>query len=146
MRSLISTIAGKGLYIALAITFLWFGGMKFTTYEAEAIKGLLENSPILFVLLKVFSTQAASCLIGLVEVTVAILLLARFVSPKLSALGAVGAVITFLLTLTFFFSTPGVFIGGLQISVTPGQFLLKDIVLLTASIWALNESLNASKN
>ncbi len=45
---------------------------------------------------------------------------------------------TYLITLTFFFSTPGVAeatAGGFPaISAMPGQFLLKDLVLLAASL------------
>jgi uncharacterized membrane protein YkgB len=45
---------------------------------------------------------------------------------------------TYLITLTFFFSTPGVAettAGGFPaISALPGQFLLKDLVLLAASV------------
>lgn len=139
--------ARYGIYVALIIIFFWFGGMKFTAYEAGAIKGLIANSPFVSFLLDVFSEQGASNFIGSIEIAVGLLLGARIVSPKLSALGALGAIGTFLLTLTFFFSTPGVFladVGGPAISVLPGQFLLKDLVLLAASIWALNDSLTAN--
>jgi len=144
IRTTIAHIADKGLYVALGLVFAWFGAMKFSAYEAGAIEGLIANSPFVGFLLSIFSAQGASNLIGLVELIVAALLLARFVSPKFSALGAVGAIGTFLVTLSFFFSTPGVFqpdVGPLAISVLPGQFLLKDVVLLVASVWALNDSL-----
>ena len=145
-RAALSVIADKGAYVALGIVFLWFGGMKFTAYEAEAIQGLVANSPFTSFLYSFLSVQGASNLIGSVEVIVAILLLARFVSPKLSVVGAAGAVATFLVTFSFFFSTPGVFladVGGPAISVLPGQFLLKDLALLVISLWALNDSLRA---
>lgn len=148
-RNLIHPIAHKGMFVALAIVFLWFGGMKFTAYEAGAIEGLIANSPFISFLLGISSAQGASNLIGTVEIVIAILLAMRFINPKLSALGAAGAAATFLLTSSFFFTTPGVFhaeTGGLAISVLPGQFLLKDIVLLMASLWALNDSLDASGN
>ena len=31
----------------LVIVFLWFGGMKFTAYEAEGIAPFISNSPIM---------------------------------------------------------------------------------------------------
>ena len=31
---------------ALIIVFLWFGGMKFTSYEANAIAPFIANSPV----------------------------------------------------------------------------------------------------
>lgn len=40
------------------------------------------------------------------------------------------------------FTTPGVFqtdVGPLAISVLPGQFLLKDLVLIAALLWALDD-------
>ncbi len=30
----------------LALIFLWFGGMKFTSYEAQGISPLIMNSPL----------------------------------------------------------------------------------------------------
>ncbi|MEP0069560.1 DUF417 family protein [Pyruvatibacter sp.] len=145
-RVALSVIADKGAYVALGIIFLWFGGMKFTTYEAEAIQGLVASSPFTSFLYGLLSVQGVSSLIGSVEIIVAVLLLARFVSPKLSLVGAAGAVATFLVTFSFFFSTPGVFladVGGPAISVLPGQFLLKDLVLLVVSLWAVHDSLVA---
>ena len=56
------------------------------------------------------------------------------------------AVIMFLTTLSFLFSTPGwePSLGGFPaLSVVPGQFLLKDVVLLGAAVWSLGEALNA---
>jgi hypothetical protein len=48
-------------------------------------------------------------------------------------------------TLSFLFTTPGVTAaGGFPVkSVLPGQFLLKDPVLLGASVWTLGDSLAA---
>ncbi|MBN0084588.1 DUF417 family protein, partial [Pseudomonas aeruginosa] len=36
-----------GAYLALAIIYFWFGGMKFTHYEAEGLVPLVSNSPLL---------------------------------------------------------------------------------------------------
>ena len=141
---LLGLATSKGPYIALAIVFLWFGGMKFTAYEAKAIQGLVANSPLISFVYQIFSVQTVSMLIGLVEISIAVLLLGRFVSPRLSALGAIGAAVTFLLTFSFFLSTPGVGLaayGPLAVSVVPGQFLLKDLALLFLSLILLRESL-----
>lgn len=149
LRTALTAIADKGVYVALGIVFLWFGGMKFTAYEAGAIEGLVINSPLTSFLYNFLSLQGVSNLIGATELIIALLLLARFASPKLSLIGAVGAAITFVVTFSFFFSTPGVFlaeVSGPAISVLPGQFLLKDLALLTASLWAVNDSLTAIEN
>jgi len=146
-REILRLAAKNGIFIALAFVFLWFGGMKFTAYEAGAVEGLIANSPFISFLLSMFSAQTVSILIGVVELLIAGLLAARFFAPKLAIIGAAGASLTFLLTFTFFFSTPGVFledVSGPAISVLPGQFLLKDIALLAASLWALNDALEAA--
>ena len=59
-------------------------------------------------------------------------------NPNLSTLGAAMSAATYLITLTFFLSIPGVAeatAGGFPaISAAPGQFLLKDLALLAASL------------
>ncbi|WGI21293.1 DUF417 family protein [Amylibacter sp. IMCC11727] len=143
----LTEIASKGIFATLILVFVWFGAMKFTAYEAGAIRGLVENSPFLGWLYAFLSEGAVSKLIGVAELIIAALLTARFFAPKLAVLGALGAVGTFIVTFSFFFSTPGVFIpetGVLAISVVPGQFLLKDIVLLFASLFALGNALTAA--
>ena len=66
-----------------------------------------------------------------------------------AALGAAMSATTYLITLTFFLSTPGVAeatAGGFPaISAMPGQFLLKDLVLLAASISLLLASVQGSQ-
>lgn len=141
----ITNIAVSGIFAALALVFLWFGGMKFTAYEAGAIRGLAENSPFLGWAYAILSEGAISAVIGTVELAIAGLLAARFFAPRLAVIGAAGATATFALTTSFFLSTPGVFIpetGFLAISVVPGQFLLKDVVLLFASLFALGRALS----
>jgi len=52
----------------------------------------------------------------------------------------------FVTTLTFLFSTPGVIepsLGFPALSVLPGQFILKDTVLLGAAMWTAGESIEA---
>ena len=91
------------------------------------------------------SVAGVSGLIGVIEVTTGLLIAARFFSAKLGALGGAMASGTFLITLSFFFTTPGVAeaaAGGFPvISVLPGQFLLKDLVLLAVSLWIFVDGL-----
>ena len=70
----------------------------------------------------------------------------RPLSARVAAVGSAMAVMMFLTTLSFLFSTPGwePSLGGFPaLSVVPGQFLLKDVVLLGAAVWSLGEALNA---
>jgi uncharacterized membrane protein YkgB len=132
---------------ALIIIFLWFGGMKFTAYEAVGNAPLIEHSPIMSWLLTLFGVQGASYVIGVSELSTAAALILGAFQPIFSILGAVMSSATFLITLTFFVSTPGVAeatAGGFPaISVVPGQFLLKDLVLLAASLCLLFASVRS---
>jgi uncharacterized membrane protein YkgB len=129
---------------AIVIVLIWIGGMKFTAYEAGAIEGLVASSPFVSWLYSVFSLQMTSNLIGSIEILTGLLLVIGLRVPLLGALGALMAASTFALTSTFLFSAPGweASLGGFPaLSVVPGQFLLKDLVLLGASIWLLGQSL-----
>ena len=128
---------------ALVIVFLWFGAMKFTVYEANGIAPFIEHSPLMS-WLGMFGTQGQSYFIGVIELSTALALTVGAFRPLFSALGAVMAAGTYMITLTFFISTPGVAeptAGGFPaISAVPGQFLLKDAVLLAASLVLLSAS------
>ena len=129
---------------ALVVIFLWFGGMKFTAYEAEGIAPFIAHSPLMSWLHILFGIRGASYVIGVLELSTAAALIAGAINPVFSALGAVMSTITYLITITFFISTPGVAeptAGGFPaISAAPGQFLLKDLVLLAASLCLLSAS------
>ena len=49
---------------ALVVIFLWFGCMKFTSYEAMGIAPLMKNSPIMSWIPAVFGVQGGSYFIG----------------------------------------------------------------------------------
>jgi Protein of unknown function, DUF417 len=79
------------------------------------------------------------------EAAIAVLIALRPVSARASALGSALAAGMFATTLSFLLTTPGVWVpllGGFPaLSAVPGQFLLKDVVLLGAALWSLGESL-----
>jgi len=145
--SRVQTLAAFLLRYGLVLVLGWIGAMKFTAYEAEGIKPLVETSPLMSWMYKFLSIQATSNLFGVTEITAAVLIAIRPVSPKLSAIGSVLAVFTFLATLTFLFSLPGweKSLGGFPALSGSGGFLLKDVVLLGASLWTLSDSLSATK-
>jgi uncharacterized membrane protein YkgB len=132
----------------LVIVLGWIGAMKFTAYEAAGIQGLVASSPLMSWMYKVFSLQATSNIIGFAEITAALLIAIRPISARLSAIGSVLAVCTFLATLTFLFSLPGweKSLGGFPALSGAGGFLLKDLVLLGAALFTLGDSLTASKH
>ena len=131
----------------LVLVLGWIGAMKFTTYEAEGIKALVQTSPLMSWMYKLLSLQATSNVIGVAELTAAALIAIRPLSSKLSAIGSVLAVFTFLTTLTFLFSLPGweKSLGGFPALSGSGGFLLKDAVLLGAAFFTLGDSLASEK-
>lgn len=145
------TLEGVGEHIiryGLVIILLWVGALKFTAYEAVGIQGLIANSPLMSWMLSLMSLRTASALIGVTEVTLGVLIATRPFAPFVSAIGSIGAIITFLITLTFVFTTPGVWQPGYGFpfpSPMPGQFLAKDLVMLGASVWTAGEALRAAR-
>ena len=140
-------IGANVLRYGLVIILLSVGALKFTAYEAEGIQGLVANSPLMSWMLDIMSVQGVSALIGIVEIVTALLIATRPFAPMLSAVGSILAIITFLITLTFVLTTPGVWQAGYGFpfpSPMPGQFLLKDLILLGASIWTAGEALRAA--
>jgi reactive chlorine resistance protein C len=139
-----------GMHVArygLVVVLLWIGGMKFTAYEAEGIRPLVANSPLMDWVYKIMSVRGFSSLLGVVEIVVGLLIALRPVWPRGSAVGSGLAVGMFLSTLSFLVSTPGweASLGGFPaLSAMPGQFLLKDVVLLGVSLFTAGEALGAA--
>lgn len=145
------TLEGLGekvIRYGLVIILLWVGALKFTAYEAEGIQGLVANSPLMSWGYSVMSVRSFAGLIGTIEIVLGLLIATRPFAPKVSAIGSLGAIIMFLITLTFVFTTPGVWQPGYGFpfpSPMPGQFLAKDIMLLGAAIWTAGEALCAPR-
>lgn len=130
----------------LVVVLLLIGFLKFTTSEAAGIQPLVAHSPFMSWLYSVLSVQGVSNLIGVIEIAIAVLLALRPVSAKASFIGSLGSIVTFLLTTSFLFSTPGAvqLNHGLPVLGDAGQFLIKDVVLLGASFWTASEALGAA--
>ena len=142
----ITRVGERVLRYGLVLAIGWIGIMKFTGYEAKGIQPLVAHSPLLSWLYHFLSVQELSVGLGFIEVGVAVLIALRPSSTKASAFGSSIAVLMFLTTLSFLFSTPGwePTLGGFPaLSGAVGQFLLKDVVLLGAAIWSLGEAWSA---
>ncbi|MGI8702195.1 MAG: DUF417 family protein [Nocardioidaceae bacterium] len=147
MSSLRSAIAPFGRHFvrcALALILIWVGGLKFAAYEAEAVQALTSESPLLSWVYDIVSVPAFARILGVVEILAGIGIALRPIVPLLSALGSAFAVLLFATTLTFLFTTPGVYTSGgfPQLSPMPGQFLAKDLMLLAVAIWPLGDALS----
>jgi reactive chlorine resistance protein C len=129
----------------LGLIFLWFGCMTFTSYEATGIAPFIMNSPLMGWWHSLLGIQGASTMLGIFEITTGILLALCQIAPRASVVGGAMAVFTFLITLSFFLTTPGVAapMGFPAISGHIGQFLLKDAGLLGISIWLFGGALVA---
>lgn len=143
VRTTVQAIAAIVLRYGLVLVIAWIAMMKFTSYEANGIKPLVAHSPFLGWMYGFLSVQAFSNGLGTVEIIIAILIALRPWSRKASAVGSAAAVLMFLTTLSFLFSTPGwePSLGGFPaLSAAVGQFLLKDVVLLGAALWSFGEA------
>lgn len=139
-----------GLAVArygVALTLLAIGLLKFTAGEAEGIRRLIETSPLLRWMYDVWDVRGASRAIGVVELLAAALIAIRPLSAPLAAMGSAIAAATFVTTLSFLVTAPGVWDRALGFPALggTGQFLVKDVVLLGASLWSLGEALEAPR-
>jgi uncharacterized membrane protein YkgB len=135
---------GAGSYRLLAILrwvmvliFVSFGMQKFTLQSAQGIVQFISNSPFVS-WLSVFGLRGEAYFLGVVEFGIAALLVAGAFSPILSAIGSLMGVLTFAVTWSFFFTTPGVVKWSLSTDPMAwnltGEFIFKDIVLLCVCV------------
>ena len=122
--------------------------MKFSGYEAGAIEGLVASSPLTAWLYSVFSLQGASNLIGAIEIATALAILLAPFNRYIAIAGSAAAIATFAVTSSYLVTAPvwEASLGGFPaLNVVPGQFLLKDIVLLAAAITLFGKALRQDK-
>src|SRR3954452_5293418 len=93
-------VGGGVLRYGLVLLLVGIGLLKFTEAESLAIQPWVAHSPFLGWLYRVASVQAASEAIGVVEITLGMLLAVSRWWPRLSAVGSLGASVTFLVTLS----------------------------------------------
>jgi uncharacterized membrane protein YkgB len=130
----------------LVVVIAWIGALKYTSYEATAIQPLIAHSPVFSWVYSVVSVRGFAAALGTAEIIAALLIAVRPLAPRLSAVGSAMGVLLFASTLSFLFTTPGATAaGGFPVlSVLPGQFLLKDLVLAGAALWTLGDALGAA--
>ncbi|WP_242338254.1 MULTISPECIES: YkgB family protein [unclassified Anaeromyxobacter] len=129
------------LRYGVVFLLLAFGGLKFAGFEAKAIQPLVSNSPFMSWLYAILSVQGVSNLVGVIELAAGLLIASRRFSPVASAIGSALATVIFATTLSFLFTTP----GGLSPQGPAFGFLVKDLVLLGASVYTAAEALRAAR-
>jgi reactive chlorine resistance protein C len=146
--SRIDGIAGILGRYGLVIVIGWIGALKFMNFEANQIQPLVANSPFMGWLYGNFPVYTFSALLGVFEVTAAVLLAIKPIAPTFSIAGSLLAILLFVATISFLFTTPGVGEpagGGFPAISLTGEFLLKDIPLLGLSFWTLADAMRAAK-
>ena len=131
----------------MVLIFLAFGIQKFTPQSAHGIVQYISNSPFVG-WLSIFGVRGEANLLGAVELTTAALLAIGALNPLLLVLGSLMAAATFVITFSFFFTTPGAVKWSLSTDPIAwnlmGEFLFKDVVLLCVCIVLLLASLSGT--
>jgi uncharacterized membrane protein YkgB len=129
---------------SMALILLFFGYQKWFKYEAQALIPYISHGPLIFWLYPAFGIRGATYFLGVAEWTIGALLFVGFWNKKLGILGAIGSCFTFISTFTIIPFMPdgwAVSAGGFPAMTERIAFLMKDLVLLAASVYLLRQDL-----
>ena len=126
--------------IGMIVMLLWAGSYKMTAPGAEGIIPLVSNSPLTSWHFKVFGPYIGSDIIGLTEMTAAILIIAGYLRPKAGIIGGIITSVMFFTTGTMIITTPGTIthVHGMGYMSFLGLFLFKDIISLGVSFYLIS--------
>ena len=127
---------------SMVVIFLFFGYQKWFDYEAQVLIPYISNGPLISWMYPVFGIQGASWFLGVSEWLFGALLLLGFWNRSAGILGALGSVVTFVLTVTIIPFMPdgwAASAGGFPAMTGNIPFLMKDVVLLAVSVYLLKE-------
>ncbi len=130
---------------SMVIVFLFFGYTKWFEYAARLMVPFISHGPLIFWLYPAFGIRGASRFLGATEWLICALLFCGFWNKRLGILGAIGATITFISTITIIPFLPdgwAVSAGGFPAMSGDVPFLMKDLVLLAASIYLLKQDVS----
>jgi uncharacterized membrane protein YkgB len=145
-----SDLASAGSLVlrgGLATTLLWIGALKFTDYEVQNAEVLVTASPLTSWLRTKLGARKLGQLVGVTQITLGSLIVAKPVAPRASAVGSLGAAAMMISTLSFLVTTPEAWQEGPgfpRLSML-GEALLKDSVLLGAAVLTAAESMRAAR-
>ncbi|WUW07738.1 DUF417 family protein [Streptosporangium sp. NBC_01469] len=141
------TVGAATLRYGLALNLVVIGRLKFEDYEVENIRPLITSSPPFSRFAVMLGERRLARLIGAVEIVIGSLIAAKPLAPRASALGSLAAAGMFTSTLSFLITTPEAWQQRHRepkLSLV-GQFLIKDTVLLGASLLTAAESLRDAR-
>src|SRR4029077_19782149 len=127
---------------SIVIIFLFFGYQKWFEYEAQALIPYISNGPLIFWMYPVFGVRGATWFLGVDEWGLGALLFAGFWNKRLGILGALGSCFAFISTITIIPFIPNGWApsaGGFPAMTETVAFLMKDLVLLAASVYLLRQ-------
>jgi uncharacterized membrane protein YkgB len=127
---------------SMVIIFLFFGYQKWFDYEAQALIPYISHGPLIFWMYPVFGIRGATYFLGAAEWFFGGLLFLGFWNKKLGILGALGSCFSFVSTVTIIPFIPGGWAasaGGFPAMTETVAFLLKDLILLSVSVYLLRQ-------
>jgi uncharacterized membrane protein YkgB len=129
---------------SMVLMFLFFGYQKWFEYEAQVLVPFISHGPLLWWLYPVFGIRGGSWFLGVFEWLFGALIFLGFWNKSLGALGALGSIVTFVATVTIIPFMPdgwAASAGGFPAMDGNVPFLMKDVVLLAASVYLLKQDL-----
>jgi uncharacterized membrane protein YkgB len=132
----------------MVATFLFFSCQKWFEYEANALVPFISHGPLIFWLYPAFGIRGAAYLLGSAELLFGLTMFLGFWNRKLAVLGSLASCATYLSTVTIipFFPEPWAApAGGFPAATLPFLFLVKDIVLLAASVYLLKQDVRRAR-
>jgi uncharacterized membrane protein YkgB len=132
------------LRASLVIVFFFFGYEKWFLNGTSGLVPFISSSPFTSWLYPLFDIQTVSWILGLVEWSIALLLLLGLWSKRLGVVGAVGsacAAATGLSVIPFIPDGWDAAAGGFPAMTGNIPFLLKDVVILAVSIYLIKQDL-----
>jgi uncharacterized membrane protein YkgB len=129
--------------VGMIAMLLWAGAYKMTAPGAEGIVPLVSHSPLIWWHFKLFGPYIGSDIIGLTEITAAILIATGYFKPKAGIVGGLIAMLMFFTTSTMVLTTPGAIISvpgihGMRYMSFLGLFLFKDVISLGVSFYLIS--------
>ena len=126
--------------IAMIVMLLWAGSYKMTNPGAEGIVPLVSNSPLISWHFKLFGPYIGSDIIGLTEITAALLFITGYFKPKAGIIGGMIAILMFFITSTMVITTPQAIVpvNGIGYMSFLGLFLFKDLISLGAAFYLVS--------
>ncbi|AMV40165.1 YkgB family protein [Planctomyces sp. SH-PL62] len=151
MNLLIKVLAKSGLLrdhlnqhlvrASMILIFVLFGYQKWFEYEAQALIPFIRNGPLTSWMYPVFGLHGATWFLGVSEWLTAALLVWGYWSPRAGVIGAFLSVGTFVTTVTIIPFMPDGWDAAAGFPAMKGDvaFLMKDVVLLAASVYLLKQ-------